>query len=301
MKIKILLMPVSVIIALVLIIWHIYPAWFGAEANSIKTMRTELKNKETSVMDIKNRKSNIKKLTDALSSSTEKKDLINRYYPTYRNEEDIINNINTVAFTEGVFLSDMAVEYKDIKVEDDSNVLMALPKQENKPLVISTIMSVDGSGLVVDPLVAAEAPVELEMNMSTRVKYVEVGLGASGNYDQLKKFMTSLNTLGLLNNIQSFKVYKDTEEGADSAEDKKVDDAGNILKVDLLINFGYLKAKNEPVLSLLNNDLFINGEFAFKPMEEKRDIISGNYTMSEIGETGMVNPFLEAAVAPEEE
>ena len=293
MKLKILLMPFSVVLSLVLIIGYIYPSWFGEDANSIKNIKNEIEKKNEELLIVRAKKGNMTKLTQSLQNNADLESLINKYYPTYRNDEDVVNNINNVAFSEGVFLVNMGIEYKKVEASDDPVRVMAIPlKMSNveNNLVTPENVSVDGIGGEI--LLADENGILLADLAKARIKFIEANLEINGNYDQIKRFLVSLNKVGLLNNIKSFEILKnEKQETADDEENVSVD----FLTAKTVIGFGYLISANRPINDLLSSDLFDKGEFNFYDVDSKRGILIGNYKKSEVGEVGISNPFLKEA------
>ena len=293
MKLKILLMPFSVVLSLVLIIGYIYPSRFGEDANSIKNIKNEIEKKNEELLIVRAKKGNMTKLTQSLQNNADLESLINKYYPTYRNDEDVVNNINNVAFSEGVFLVNMGIEYKKVEASDDPVRVMAIPlKMSNveNNLITPENVSVDGIGGEI--LLADENGILLADLAKARIKFIEANLEINGNYDQIKRFLVSLNKVGLLNNIKSFEILKnEKQETADDEENVSVD----FLTAKTVIGFGYLISANRPINDLLSSDLFDKGEFNFYDVDRKRGILIGNYKKSEVGEVGISNPFLKEA------
>ncbi len=268
-----------------LIIGYIYPSWFGEDVGSIKNIKSEIKKESDELSAVKMKKSNIDKLSQSLRNNPELESLINKYYPTYRNDEDVVNNINNIAFTEGVFLTDMSIDYKKIESSDNPNLVMAIPLQ-----VDSVVDTADSStGGVVAPNVDENGN-SLEDLAKSRIKFIEADLEMNGSYEQIKRFLSALNKAGLLNNIQSFKLYKkENPSVTNNGEEKPLD----FLTADVIVGFGYLISSNKQIDSLLRADLFSKNSFNFYDADSKKSILIGNYKRSEVGEVGISNPFLK--------
>ncbi|MGW8185204.1 MAG: hypothetical protein ACWGHO_03805 [Candidatus Moraniibacteriota bacterium] len=286
MKLKILLMPVAIIISMVLIIWHIYPTWLDEETStSITNIKKEIAKTEGEISDIETRKSNIEKLSQSLASNADSEALINKFYPTYRNDEDVVNSINNIAFAEGVFLLDMKVEYKKIETSDDPTKLLLIPLEKVEPVIDDPQLALNGEVPAVE---VDENGVPIDSGR-TKIKFIETSLKIYGNYDQIKKFLISLNKAGLINNIQSFKVYKKENKEVVGGEERAVE--GDILNVDMVVGFTYLLSSTDSPEKLLRKSLFEKSEFDFSRVADKQDVLTGNYKKSEVGETGSANPF----------
>lgn len=281
-------MPFSAVLSLVLIIGYIYPSWFGEDAGSIKNIKKEIKKESEELAEIKTKKSNIIKLSQSLSDNAEMESLINKYYPTYRNDEDVVNNINNIAFNEGVFLVNMGINYKKMESADSPSRIMALPLQ-----VDETNPSASADGISANPGFDENGN-SLEEAAKSKIKFIEASLEIEGNYDQIKRFLTSLNKVGLLNNVQYFKIYKKEKQDTVSEEDEVATD---LLTADVIVGFGYLISSSKEIGSLLNSELFGRSEFNLSEIESSKSILTGNYKRSEVGEVGVANPFLKEDVA----
>lgn len=293
MKLKILLMPFSVVLSLVLIIGYIYPSWFGEDASSIKNIKSEIEKKNEELLSVRTKKNNMMKLAQSLQNNADLESLVNKYYPTYRNDEDVVNNINNVAFSEGVFLVNMGIEYKKVEASDDPIRVMAIPlKTSNAENNLIDPGSVGVEGAISEIPLADENGVLLVDLAKSRIKFIEANLEINGSYDQIKRFLVSLNKVGLLNNIQSFEIFKKEEQSATDNEENVSDD---FLTAKTVIGFGYLISANKPIAELLRSDLFSKGEFNFNDVDSKKGALTGNYKKSEIGEVGISNPFLKEA------
>jgi|GEM_PF-2015150 len=281
MKLKLLLIPFAVLMSLILVIWYIYPSLFGDDPNSIKNIRKEVSKIEGDIANIKNKKSNINKLTQAIESGGSLGDVVLNYYSNTRRDEDVINNLNNIAFNEGIYLDDIDLKYLKVDKSDDPVKVMSLKKIE--ALTPATL-----SGGVTDIANQSQADLDIqtqELNGS-RINYISVALKGSGDYSQIRNFLISVNKIGLLNKVQSFKIYKDVVGKENESSDP------NKLKFDLTIGFGYFKESKEPVVNLLNSPVLGLNDFDLSEIEKSKDILTGNYQKSEIGETGLINPFI---------
>lgn len=287
MKLKILLVPFAVVFSLVLIIGYIYPTWFGEDAESIKKIKIEIAKGTSELNTVKAKKDNANKLHQSLQENADLELLINKYYPNYRNDEDVVSNINNIAFSDGIFLKDMKVEYKKVEQSDDPIRVMAVPLQIDEPS-ISVATGADPNTPVLD-----ESGDSLEDLAKAKIKFIEITLKIGGNYEQIKRFTTSLNRVGLLNNIQSFKIYRDSDS-ANAANKTELSEGASAdsLIADIVVGFGYFASPNKSVSALLNSKIFEMNKFNFGEIDKYKGDLIGSYKQSEIGETGNQNPFL---------
>ena len=285
MKLKFLLMPIVVIVSIVLIIWYIWPAWFdeGSE-KSIVSINKQIRITQDELGRIKQRKSNVVKLNGSLQSHSDDRNLIFNYYPTSRKEEDIISKINHIAFSTGVYISDLEVKYGGKSVGRETNKLnkmLAIPKTKITPVA---------------PASAITTKIKSDLNVNSTKddeasKIISLNLSVLGNYDQIKNFLNSLYPIGFLSNIQSFEIKKDEMKKQMQSEEAVEENESNILRSNVVINFGYLSGEKDEITKLLEQSLFASDQFDFEAIDKNRALIMEKYPSSEIGESGEANPF----------
>ena len=281
MKLKLLLIPFSVLMSLVLIIWYIYPTIFGEDSSSIKNIKNEISKVENDIDNITKKKSNINKLSQIIESNSELKDFVSSYYSTSRKDEDVINNLNNVAFNEGIYIDDIDLKYLKMESQDDPIKVMSL--KPIQPIIKNTdSVSMDNPS---DLAGAVDPTTGVVENPNSRINYIGVSLKGFGDYNQIRNFLISVNKIGILNKIQYFKISHEKtgqEEGADP----------NRLAFELAIGFGYFRESKDQVVDLLSSPTLDLSNLDLSDIEKNKDILVGNYQRSEIGETGLANPFI---------
>jgi hypothetical protein len=210
------------------------------------------------------------------------REAILNYYSTTRKDEDIINNLNNIAFNEGVYLEDMDLEYLKIDGQEDPIKLMSLKNIEAIP--VST-MNADSTVIGATPDLAISEAVD-QISLNSKISYIGTTLLGSGDYYQIKNFLVAANKIGLLNNVQSFNISKDEDGNAEEGGDP------NKLSFKLVIGFGYFKESKSQVVDLIGSPVLTLNGFDFKDIEKNKDLLTGNYQKSEVGETGLANPFI---------
>ena len=272
MKLKFLMMPAVIIISIILIIWFIWPTWFDdSSSDSIVSIKKEINVTQNEINKIKQKKTNIASLDQSLQDNSEDKDLITKYYPTTHREEDIMNKINHIAFSSGVYIDDLSVEYGKKTEKEKINKILEIPKNVVK---ISTVKS----KTIASNKIIPQGP-----------GLVSFQLKIYGNYDQIKKFLNALYPIGLLSNIQSFGIEK--EDNKEEGGDDNAEDTSTLLTGKITVNFGYLKQRSSEIANLLEAPLFATNSFNFANIDEYKSLLLEKYPNSEVGETGESNPF----------
>lgn len=200
MKLKLLITPIAVIVAVVAAAGIILPKVLDV-VNLVK----EQKKAEQSLAVTEERIGKSSKLNQELAVNTEKQNVLLKYIPVLREEEVAVNNLNAVAAAAGVSIADLSLSKE---VEKNAN---ALPEEEAGEI------SGENSGL---KSVAKNVP-----------KTVNFDVVIMGSYDQLKSFLGKLNETQRLTEISSLKISK--TKGIDGADSDK-------LQANMVLGFGYL-------------------------------------------------------------
>lgn len=301
MKLKFLLMPTAIIISIILVIWYIWPRIFNENAdNSVVSLKKEIKREKDELDKVNLQKSMIAKLNGQLASNEDIDKLVAEYYPEKIKEEEIINKVNQAAFASGVFVFDM-----DISLDGKNNKKSAFGQGDDlgKMLKISEIAKNKVKTPTKTALTKDTVPKtkKIGRNKEKTNKWsaglISAKLDVFGNYDQIKSFLTSLYSLGMLNNVQSFNIAipDDTKQNATSSENAneegESDGHSKTLEAITVINFAYQKRTPETLTDMLENNLFTVGEFRMAEIKEKEDLMKEKYPKIEIGLTGESNPF----------
>ncbi|MDX9855392.1 MAG: hypothetical protein WCZ08_03825 [Parcubacteria group bacterium] len=272
MKIKFILMPAAIVASIIIMIWHVWPAWFDKSLdNSVASLNEDIKAQEEEIAKIKNKKNNIEKLSQTLRSDISNKDLVFSYYPFIKKDEDIVNKINHIAFGSGVFVTGINVEYGKIdSKKDDSEKILAIPADKSD----------SAKGTDIEKAILSAGKTEKTPGFLT------ASIGVYGDYPQIKNFLHSLYLTEFLNNIRLFDIHRSNSGAAG-------DSSAGKLEAEITVSFGYLskmEEKNPDVI--INNPLFSSSSFNLGALNEKRELMSEKYPNSEMGEIGTVDLFV---------
>jgi len=261
MSLKIIIVPLLVLTIIVFSIWLLVPAY-----QEMKNSIAKLDEAEANIENIEQKTQIAERLSQELSQDIETQDIIAGYIPFEKKEEDIFNNLNDIAYTQG-----MAVY--NISLGKESSV----PSAPSVPAAMDPF-----SGL---PMPAAETiPV---------IRNVQASLGAVGDYDKIKGFLRKLANLKRYNNIASIKILKNkaSTTGGEQAGASSLDNG--ILKMEVLASFNYLeKVKNAIDI---DNKIFVTGQFdlsAADSIKKNKDTIVPDINIGAGAQTGKANPFI---------
>jgi hypothetical protein len=197
MKIKVIAFPLLLAFSITLLIWFVKP-----EYDKYQATRSILEAKKVELAEIQEKKQKIVSLAESLAARDGERQIILRYLPETRNEEEIINGIDYLA-------KGAAVSLLNVNVES---------KRANAQPVIDP-----ATGLVLAPK-AEIVPITAELSLL-------------GQYESIKSFLTQIYKMEKFNEISSVSISKVEiagEEGQVSAS------ASGILTLQAAVSFGYL-------------------------------------------------------------
>jgi len=254
MKIKILIAPFLLFLSVVLAIWWINPAY--KELKIKKATLTEATNR---LADIRTKNAKAETLKEVWNKSATERDIITEYVPEQKQEEEVIDSLNTLTVQAGLGLYNLAVS-------GEESVAPVAP-----PVNVNVAGVGDGTAQIV---------------AEPTVSNFEVTLGASGDYGKIKALLNKLVTLKRFNNISSLKISKSSKQDATAEES-----ANGSLQLDLVVSFSYLKKDGETVS--INDTVFVGGDFDLKVAEAISKKLTTEVNTVNIGLVGRENPFVK--------
>lgn len=271
MKLKILVAPVVFVSIVILLIWYIKPI-FGewSVANSTldnkRVFMTSLKAKNEKVL-------NWKKMAEGDSES---KEIINKYIPKEVKEEEIIDNLNSMAMDSGVVISDVV-----LTAPSDSN--LEAGAGDSAAAVIETSADV--------------SPDEVVSDNKLSESRIEVSLKAFGSYDKIKDFLNKTSSFRRFNEISSLSISaNNTQISSDSSVDAVDSDnpSSDSLSAEVVFAFNCAYAKNGDNVVESINDAVFNTEAldmsVAKSISDSKNVIAKDLI---IGQSGRNNPFVK--------
>ncbi|MFC1645019.1 hypothetical protein ACFL08_03260 [Patescibacteria group bacterium] len=276
MKLKFLFFPASLVAATVLVIWFIWPTWFN-EKDGIGTIMEEIKVKEAELLSVQTKKSNLTSLNASMNSDGEvNKKFTMRYYPETEKNEIIVNEINQFA--------------------KSSNVIITQTGVETTKAIKSRAKKIMGQCLLVSPMESSTARVRTEGAPIISIKegevdVVRVSLTVVGDYADVKKFLSSVYGMEMVNNISAINIKR--TEGADIAEGGATSGIDK-LEAEVSACFGYLPQSTVSLEGdFLEHLIFAKSSFNFDYITNLREMISKTASDIAIGSTSKSNPFVQ--------
>lgn len=269
MSVKIIAVPLLILVIMVFSIWYLYPEYVDIKNVSLKT--TEEK---TKLSDFDKKNAEINGLAAELKSAGQAQDILAEYIPSQKKEEDIINELNDISFTNGLSVLEITFE-------------------ESKDAGLATTDSI-GNPLAVDPTTGEVAPIDpmtgaIMVSTAPKPKNVNVRMVGMGTYEQLKAFLRKLENLKRYNGLKLIKISKDSNLAGGQTSDNEA--SAKLLKMEITINFNYLTGVKK--IDNTDNNIFniqkLDLSITEKISKEKNSEVPG-INITSVGES---NPFFK--------
>lgn len=262
MKIKLLIAPAIIIIAIIVVISFVYPAYRNG-SDGAKDKYDQLKAEQTKLSGIQGKSGNAVKLSAQITALSSNADVLYEFMPKEIKNEEIIDNLNYLASTSGLAVNEITISpSKQDSAGSSSAVSETVPNLPSDiPAAVLTQMQAAGV---------------LATQSLAQMQEAQANIKLSGNYDQLKNFLNSVDKLGRYKSVSYCSIKKS--------------DSPDMLGIELNINFGFAK---ETVLSgdMANDTLFATGKLNTDIISKIKNQASGNVIRLDVGQKGKANPF----------
>jgi hypothetical protein len=255
MRLKILFPPFALVIAVILIIWFVWP-----EFGDLRTIIQEFQAKQETLKEVRAKEANVKSLISTLGQNSDQENFVLNYLSSKRNEEKIINALNFLATSYQLNLVNVNVE----KIKSTAEV----------PTSVQTLLD-DTAGNVS----------EVASNVR-EIQYVATKINVSGTYDQITKFINAVSKMEFLNKIDSIKI---SVQPAQAATPEQPQSLAQGLSCEMTVEFGYLS----PISSGtdFSTPVFSQSGFNFEKVNGLVQSLSEKAPVLDEGMKGLANPF----------
>lgn len=256
MKVKILIVPLALVIALALMVWLVYPAY-----SNMRAQKKVLEDKNLQVIDLEQKDQKVKELTSILSANPEKQTIVMKFLPDSQKEEEIFKSLNEIASQEGVSVSGISV---------------SKPKAETLPLEAVAAVSVanDSSTPVTNPI---------SVFKSKSIKFT-ADLNLYGSYEKIKNVINKIYNLNRFNRTVSLDISHSNSQDKEEISDN--------LQADLVLEFNYLNMEKIDSVADINNEIIASGRFNMSVADEIQKNKNTNISDIILDSAGKNNPFL---------
>lgn len=226
MKVKILLAPLLIVSTIAILVWFVYPLYTNG-VDGVSEKRLELSNERNKLSKMEGKNKLIEKLSADISSRKDYKDILYQFLPESIREEEIIDNLNFLATSEGLGVGHLSVLPPISKQTDASEVLPVADPSSGTDAVLPVV---------------PEAPKSME---------IPVELTVVGDYEKMRAIIAKIFALERFNRVESMEIKK-----PQLSEDIKSDN----LELKMVLYFSLMKKFNkevnadDPVFSLSQLD-----------------------------------------------
>ncbi len=258
MKLKILLTPILIIAIAIFIIWGIFP-----NVMTVLSERSGQEDIQKKVADMQSKSVMAGKLAQELTVSADQKNMLDEYLPDSKKEEEIVNNLNSIANNAGVSIYNLSLD----QAENGKTNVPAVSEMQNSDLSAS-------------------------QNQSGKPVDYNVDYGIIGSYDKIKAVIDKLSHLRRFNSIDSLKIAEasaSSGQPSDSAQGNASAAPQDYLQADISLSFDYLPDSG---VANLSNSIFSSGNFDMSIVDNIKNNTDANAAQVTAGTAGKANPFL---------
>ena len=276
MKVKLLLFPLSIVIALALSVF-----WIQPEVSSALSLREQNNAASARLAEMDRVIANIDTLDRSLSNNAGDRQFVETYLPSKGSDDAIIDEVNFLAGETGLLL--VSAELKPISSE-----LAQAAAQQVQTAADQTELSANSPG----SLIASGTPLESGIlftasSPSVRVRSTEVSVSAFGKYDQIKMFTDRIYHANHFQNFVSTDIAQKAQAQPGSPSSTLAPD---VLNATFVIRFSTLPTTT--VSSGVFLDTFKTPTFRLAVVQDLRARVMSELPALTVTPTERPNPFL---------
>lgn len=279
MKVKILLFPLSVVVAIALMIF-----WVKPEVVAVLDLRAQTKNAHSTLDQMNTIVSNIDTLDRSLNENAGNESFVLTYLPQTGSDDRLLDEVNFLASESGLLFTSVgmkrissevvqAAEAASQAIADQAELKAAAPSQE--------IFS--GGESISLPTFVSSSP-------NDRLRSVDVSVTAFGRYEQIKDFVDRIYHANHFQNFLTVDIVEKPEVKDQQSTDVALPMESGALGANITIRFGYLSKINVPQGTLLV--AFQQPRFDFGPVDRLRQRVTREISPLDALPSSRPNPFL---------
>ena len=277
MRLKVLILPLSLAIAVIVAIFFIKPAF-----SDMLSSKNALAGKQAQLENLKNQNQKLQAMKTKWEAMADEKNLVATAFPETENVDSYISEITSKASRSGVLLTDIKLgqagsvgtsQNPDYICGDDLTGGMAQAGA-------STTASAQ-------PVGAAAAPdtsglQTLPGSSSACLKAITISLTAKGSWEQMLDFFKYLEDMNRISNIEALTLSTQAQVQDQASSD--------ILSADISAN-AFFKEKDQSGSMALASNLASQGIFNQKSLDKLKETIYAPYDVPTVSPSGQRNIF----------
>jgi Tfp pilus assembly protein PilO len=276
MRLKVLILPLSLAVAVIVAIFFIKPAFSG-----MLSSKNELAGKQAQLENLKNQTQKLQAMKTKWEAMADEKNLVAAAFPETENVDSYISEITSKASRSGVLLT-------DIKLDQAGSA----GTSQNPDYICSGDLT-GGLAQAGVSSAAAAAPVApgasdtsglqtLPGSSSACLKAITISLTAKGSWEQMLDFFKYLEDMNRISNIESLTLSTQAQVQDQASSD--------ILSADISAN-AFFKEKAQSGGMALANNLASQGSFNQKSLDKLKETIYAPYDAPAVSPSGERNIF----------
>ena len=276
MKVKLLLFPLSIVIALAVGVF-----WIQPEISSALALRTQDADAMARLAQMDQVIANIDALDRNLAENDGDRQFVEMYLPKTGSDDSIIDEVNFLAGESGILL--VSTGLKSVS----SDIAKAAALQVQAESERAEVASNSPGSLLNTGSVASPELVFTKSSPDARLLSIEVSVSALGKYDQIKSFADRLYHA---NHFQKFVSLDITQKPQGQLGSESASTAPDVLSADMILQFGVLPAT--VVSSGVLLDTFRSPAFKVSVVQDLRARVTNELPQLDAVPAERPNPFL---------
>ena len=273
---KILIAPLLIITIIVLIIWVIYPMYStdSAVGGGVREKKLVLADEQDKMSKVDGAMKTADALYSEINSTPDDSKVLFAYVSKNREEENLIESVNSLATGNNLFVVNISVLDSKDKVLDQNGSEMLL-------------MSPQASGDNADPALVQQEMEDKVNSMRINPRNLDVSVSVAGGYQDIKSFINKMNGLKRFNQVSSLLIKK-LNEITSTGESVST----NKLQADIIFRFNYTKELDKVYNFDVNDPVFASQTIDKTVLDDirKKDT---DVLKVELKQDGNTNPFAE--------
>ncbi|HUD08557.1 MAG TPA: type 4a pilus biogenesis protein PilO [Candidatus Saccharimonadales bacterium] len=273
MRLKVLILPLSLAIAVIVAIFFIKPAF-----SDMLSSKNALAGKQAQLENLKNQNQKLQAMKTKWEAMADEKNLVATAFPETENVDSYISEITSKASRSGVLLT-------DIKLGQAAGV----GTSQNPDYICSSDSTGASTAASAQPVGAAAMPdtsglQTLPGSSSACLKAITISLTAKGSWEQMLDFFKYLEDMNRISNIEALTLSTQAQA---QAQDQASSD---ILSADISAN-AFFKEKAQSGSMALSSNLASQGSFNQKSLDKLKETIYAPYDAPAVSPSGQRNIF----------
>lgn len=276
MKVRLILFPLAIVIALAVSIF-----WIQPEISSAISLREQDNAVSARLAEMDRVIANIDSLDKTLSENSGDRQFVETYLPSKMSDDSIIDEVNFLAGEAGILL--ISAQMKPISSE-----LAQMAKQQTQTNAEQTEIASNSPGsLVASGASSGSEVVFTASSPDARIRSTEVSISVLGKYDQIKTFADRIYHANHFQNFVSMDISRKVDV---QVEPKSSTLASDVLDATFVIRFGAL-----PITSVSSGvflDTFKSPTFQLAVVQDLHGRVASELPALIVSPTERPNPFL---------